>query len=347
MSEFASAAMVRLLAHGMRGIGLDPGPMPPAGADARIDPSLKRRLVESAVDQGGLTCLPLLGQGLHCLAHEPTHAALTGARSALDLLERWQRLERYIHSSHRCTLQGSGPGWAQLQHVARAGAAPPMPAEDLVVLGVLAALLESIGLDNVTVRLGRLPAYPHADASRLARAAAAGATAHWHFAWRGAVLQPGVPHRPDHRRRRSSRDQPGGDARHWPAMLGADPAWPDLAQHLHQRLMADLMHPPTLPRAAADLGLPARTLQRALGRCGLGYAPLLANARCSAAAWQLQHTDQPLAEIGFLCGFADQPHFTRTLQRRLGMTPSAYRLAFGTPTGTAPPRTATAQISGR
>ena len=36
----------------------------------------------------------------------------------------------------------------------------------------------------------------------------------------------------------------------------------------------------------------------------------------------------PLAEVGFLCGYADQAHFTREFRRRVGLPPERYRRAF-------------------
>ena len=50
--------------------------------------------------------------------------------------------------------------------------------------------------------------------------------------------------------------------------------------------------------------------------------------RLRAAAWWLVRTDTPLAEVGFVCGYADQPHFTREFGRRVGLTPAAYRADF-------------------
>jgi AraC-like DNA-binding protein len=35
--------------------------------------------------------------------------------------------------------------------------------------------------------------------------------------------------------------------------------------------------------------------------------------------------------VGFACGYADQPHFTRDFKRRTAMTPAAYRSAFAVP----------------
>ena len=55
---------------------------------------------------------------------------------------------------------------------------------------------------------------------------------------------------------------------------------------------------------------------------------LLAEVRYRVAGWWLLQTDVPLAEVGFLSGYADQPHLTRSFRVRSGMTPDAFRKAF-------------------
>ena len=330
MSDFASAAMVRVLVQGMRELGLQPPPeAAQAAADgaraATVQLALKRSLVASAVAQGGLACLPLLGRGLRRHRHDPTHRALASARGVDDLFARWQRLERYIHSRHRCEVVDCRPGRARLRHVPRAGTTPPLPAEDLVVLGLLAVLLEELGLAGVQAHAGGVPAYPQADAAGLARAAAAGSTAEWRLAWHaepdagGATLRPCA----------AGTAGTAGSAWHPAAddlVVFAD--WPSPLADCARLLLDDLMHPLPLPALAAALDWAPRSLQRALARAGLGYAPLLAELRCRAAAWWLLRSTAPIAEVGFVCGYADQPHFTRELCRRVGMTPARYREAF-------------------
>lgn len=100
------------------------------------------------------------------------------------------RLERYVHSRHRCEVVQIGAGWAQLRHRSLSGAAAPLPAEDLVVLGVLAALLEGIGLLQVQVAVDGAAAYPQPDATGLERAVRCGSTARWQFRWTGAGAHP-------------------------------------------------------------------------------------------------------------------------------------------------------------
>lgn len=331
MSDFASAAMVRVLAQGLRDLGLDPGPAADPGAGARVALDRKRALVQWAIGQGGLACLPLLGRGLHRLAHEPTHQALAAARDAADLVERWRRLERYIHSRHRCQVLSSGPAAARLQHVALGGAGAPSAAEDLVVLGVLAALLEAIGLAAVTVRVAGVRAYPDPDGLGLARQAQRGCTAVWDFAWRQASM-------PADGAAMSCQPAPQDEP------PGLDRAWPAIARAAYTRIACDLTHPPDLRALAAALGLSTRSLQRELAGAGLSYSALLVQARCRSGAWRLLHTTDPIAEVGFLSGFADQPHFTREMQRLVGLPPAAYRQAFRLVPGRAGASLAASQV---
>jgi AraC-like DNA-binding protein len=325
--------MVRVLVQGMRELGLQP---PPEAAQAAADSAraatvqlaLKRSLVASAVGQGGLACLPLLGRGLRRHRHDPTHRALASARGVDDLFARWQRLERYIHSRHRCEVVDCRPGRARLRHVPRAGTTPPLPAEDLVVLGLLAVLLEELGLAGVQAHAGGVPAYPQVDAAGLARAAAAGSTAEWRLAWHaepdagGATLRPCAAGTARTARTAGPAWHPAADD----LVVFAD--WPSPLADCARLLLDDLMHPLPLPALAAALDWAPRSLQRALARAGLGYAPLLAELRCRAAACWLLRSTAPIAEVGFVCGYADQPHFTRELCRRVGMTPARYREAF-------------------
>jgi AraC-like DNA-binding protein len=318
MSDFASAAMVRVLAQGMRELGLDPGNVTAPADSARVDLDLKRTLVGRAIVQAGFAVLPQLGRGLHRFPSDPTHRALSLARDAVDLFARWRRLERYIHSRHRCEVLGTGDGWAHVRHVALNGAPAPLPAEDLVVLGVLAALLEAIGLRGVQVAVGGdlvrgdIQAYPEPDVAGLQELVRQGATAAWSFRWAHAVARP-------------AGSGPCAAPTQSPA---ADAAWPQAARDAFGHLVADLTRSITLPRLADELGIPPRTLQRQWSHAGLSYSKILAEARCRAGAWRLLHTDEPIAEIGFVCGYADQPHFTREMQRRVGMPPAAYRREF-------------------
>jgi AraC-like DNA-binding protein len=324
MSEFASAAMVRVLSQGMKALGLSTDPLQnhrTGKESAWVGLDEKRRTVMWAVAQAGHACLPLLGRGLHTLSHEPTHAALVAARSPEDLLMRWQRLERYIHSSHRVAYSlpdarsESNSNSVLLLHQPRAGHAGPLPEESLVVLGVLAALLEAVGASGVEVLMGTVRVYPQADMAKLQALVKRGNTHTWTMRWQAfAASAPQVS------------SPPLKDT--LPQELNL-PDWPPLAQQAAALILQDLMHPPSLAQAATALGWSARSIQRTLAGSGLSHTRLIAQCRVLAASRYLLQSSLPLAEVGFLCGFSDQPHFTRAFRMQVGVTPARYRQEFG------------------
>lgn len=306
--DFASAAMLRVLRQGLRDLGLAPAPpsRPAQGAVVSLDS--KRELLTHALQAGGLACLALLGRGLHRLTHEPLHSALAAAADAQDLLQRWARLERYIHSRHRVQLQSVQARCARLAHVSLRPQSPPLPAEDLVVLGVLAAFLEANGHRGVRCLAGGAQVYPVCDEAALARAITQGRTSEWRIEWSGRETPPPGPALP---------------------LTPADASWPAWVQEAYAALAQNLTAPWTLDQLAQRLGQSRRSLQRGLQLQGTGFRQLQAEARYRSAGACLLQGTLPLAEIGFLCGYADQSHFTREFRLRSGLTPADFRREFG------------------
>jgi len=297
-----------MLVQGMRELGLPPPLAVPAGG-ATVDLDAKRALLRHAAQVGGLECLALLGCGLHRFTHEPVHRALATARDARDLFDRWVRLERYIHSRHRVQVQVLSEREARLRHLSLRAGAPPHPAEDLVVLGVLVAFLEACGHRSLSAWAGEACVYPVCDAAALARVVAAHASADWRITWVAHAELPRL----------------GAVSPH---SLAPDEPWPEGVKALFDGLVRRLPAAPGMDDLAAELGRARRSLQRELQQQGTGFRPLLAEARYRAAGWWLLQGGAGLAEVGFLCGYADQSHFTREFRLRSGMTPGDYRRDF-------------------
>jgi hypothetical protein len=140
-AEFASAAMLRVLIQGLRELNLPPLEKHIYGThsnSATVDLDLKLAVVQHALKHGGVGCLIHLGRGVHQHANEPTHRAMVSAKEPADLVVRWQRLERYIHSRHRLRIAAQGEGWMELTHDGIKEGIFPTLYESLVVFGVLA-----------------------------------------------------------------------------------------------------------------------------------------------------------------------------------------------------------------
>ena len=79
-------------------------------------------------------------------------------------------------------------------------------------------------------------------------------------------------------------------------------------------------------KLAAAVGLSRRQLER-LFRVELGVAPSQCqrSLRLHQGHWLLTHTDRPVTDIAYECGFADGSHFARQLKAMFGATPQAVR----------------------
>lgn len=301
MDDFASEAMMRVIRAGLaaEGVAL---PRTVTGS-ARVPLEDKRELVAEAVRQRGLACLPRLGQAVARMPDEPLLAALAADGRPGDFFARWARLEKYAHSRHRTRTRPLAPDAVEVEHHALGGGERPLAMESLVVLGLQAALLARTGAGAVQARIDDVVLYPQPEERALRALCARGPLPPWRFSWSPQVW-PESP-RP---------------------VLSADA--PEVAV-VTAFVAGDLMRVWQLSELAARLRLSPRTLQRRLAREGQGLTEIVRRARqAQAARWLLQGSTA-LAEIGFLCGYADQAHFSRDFERATGLPPGRYRAEFG------------------
>lgn len=302
MDDFASAAMMRVVREGLRRQGL-PAPAPPPSHLGRVALPDKRAQLQALWQAHGPCAIARLGEAVQTLHGDPMGRVFVHASGPGDLLERWQRLERFVHSRHRVLVLDAGPQHLRWRHASLRSQAPPTAAEDLLVAGLLLALAARLpAVHGLRARPAGATAWTFDGrwAAPDASSAWPAALAEWEWRWQ--------------QRPASAADGPSATAS-TPgplALLEQDPArgW-------------------TLARLAEALHTAPRTLQRRLAREQQSFSALLAQARLNHAARWLTDSDAPLAEVGYASGFADQPHFARRFRAHTGLTPAQYRAQFG------------------
>lgn len=297
--DFASAALFAAVRASLVQAGYNV-PDSARGPDGALVPlTSKRDLLAAVAARHGLKPLIEAGRSVPAAPPDPALAALLAALDPADLFARWMRLERFLHSRHRIVLQDTGDRHLVARHVSLTGE-PPHPYEDALILGLLAAAVAAVGAEGLTVRLGEAPDAPMViDGDRVIEPVATAAMAVWRFDWTSVAEA-------------SADGRPAGD---------------DLVSDVRRRIAADPARSWSVAAVAASLGLTPRTLQRRLGPAG-GLAAIAGAVRARRAADLLINSAHPLGIVGFACGYADQPHFTREFRRRTAMTPAAYRRAF-------------------
>ncbi len=309
MSDFAASAMMRLIQAGLKRQRIAvASPRPErAGIDARLPLADKRSVLAALQSAHGLDCLLRIGEGIDDIdadGDEAMHTALLLADDPIDLLERWQRLERFIHSRHRVAFTPIGDRDVLVRHFSLDSAASPLPAENALVVGLLVLLMERVGAINLRARPTSSRLWTRAEGHwrALSQRESRASLAEWTIQWSG-----------DQRQASSS------------TALTEQTL-------ITKKLTALIARDPTRSWTLANFGqaslISSRTLQRRLHREGTTFQRLLRQSRVALAAKLLATGDTALAEIGYRSGFADQAHFQREFRTATAMTPGEYRALF-------------------
>lgn len=303
MNDFASEAMLRLVRAGLLRQGL-PVDGPPPVRQAHVPLADKRAWLSHLWHAHGPDAIVRIGEAVHGMDDEPLRLALSLARDPADLLQRWQRLERFVHSRHRMRVTQPEPGWLRIRHVSLDPQQAPTPAEDLLVFGFLVALCELLKAPGLKARPAGAPGWRR-DHRIWTDGPWPDDVSTWELRWQA----PAAPR---------ATETAHTDPDRWIA-------------HLQARLAADPGRGWTVETLARETACSARTLQRRLANHGQSFTQLLSSARLIGAARLLTTGGMPTAEVGYVCGFADQAHFTRQFKRHTAMTPVLYRNTFALP----------------
>lgn len=108
-------------------------------------------------------------------------------------------------------------------------------------------------------------------------------------------------------------------------VFGTDVSDPRLRRAL-TLMEQSIAQPWPVSKLSAALGLSRRQLER-LFRAELGVSPSQCqrSLRLHQGHWMLTHTDRPITDIAFACGFADGSHFARQMKATYGTAPQIVR----------------------
>jgi len=289
MAQFASQLMADILATSAFG---QPLAKPSQGATIPLDG--KRLLLEKIVAERGEAALLEQQPGIARFRHHPCGIALLNGASPFELLERWQRLERYIHSDHYMELLDAGNNHMVLAHRSRTNQQPSR-LEDLAVMGVLKALLIETGVEQLQLE--------ETD------------NRSWHLHWTTISA----------RQESNESEQDIATLKRVFGQLDTLSSTDQFFSQVIKQIFASQLLNPKVSRLATQLNSSSRTLQRRLKNYGSSFSELVQLCRIARGAELLLARSASVAEIGFITGFADQAHFSRVFKQAIGVTPSNYR----------------------
>lgn len=101
---------------------------------------------------------------------------------------------------------------------------------------------------------------------------------------------------------------------------------PNWLAMVRNRLHAEFSTPPTLQDLATTAGRhPVQVARVFREHIGCSVGEYVRRLQIDEARRRVLSTDEPLSEIAYCTGFADQSHMTRLLRRRIGATPARLR----------------------
>lgn len=286
------------------------GRVDPAGSRGPVSRGDQARLLAEIAATQGPAGLLLAGGHLDTVRGDPIVLALTNSNRPDVLLDKIDRLNRFLHSSHRHRVVASTDHSVELEHRSTS-AVPPSPFESLFVCGLYLAMLTRIGCRDVTC------AFPLASsgdrvvyrAGSIDGTVAIEQTGRWTIGWSG--IDP-------------VRALPGLDE----VVLRDLP--PDLTVwSVADRVAAVVRSDPSrrwrVADVATELAMSPRTLQRRLAGEASTFSGIVAATRIDVASTLLADPDRSITEVGYLTGFADTAHFSRAFRQATGRSPSGWR----------------------
>lgn len=275
----------------------------------------KRDLLDIIWRETGPAALLSIGQGMREIDFDPMWRGAMRAASPAVLLDKWRRVEVFGHSRNRLHIDMTDETHASCRRYSVDGQSPPTPPENLLICGVVIALLEEIGC------LGLYCDMPDGDGA-VARIYENGrfqvpgdgtalATATWEIGWTAFSRRPdeaALPEPPP------------------VALPGSCDTKVRASIEAVTRLMAaDTARQWKLGELARETGMSPRSMQRRLGQGGLSFSKLVRAVRVHEACRLLKDSDASLTMIGFCAGFSDSAQFSRDFRASTGMKPSDYR----------------------
>lgn len=309
--DLTSAALVTLMriSFAEQGIEIDATSGLKWGGGPHASLSAKSATADAVLAKHGPVALLKVGRAIPRMAFDPIGAALLSASDGQELLARWLRLERYVHTRHPILMHSVTATSARLVHQRRKDGGANV-AVDLILAGVICGLLGAVGCRRLSLAIGsgqiKTSAIVDDQISIVDRIDPRLDTGVWSIRWTNAPLERLMPP---------------------PSLAPLEGRMSGIGRRVAKLLETDLLRAWTIAATARELALSSRTLQRRLTQDGASLQVMRREARIKHATELLLRTDNALNTIGFVCGFSDSAHFTRAFKARAGMTPTAFREA--------------------
>ncbi|MCV0397313.1 MAG: AraC family transcriptional regulator [Rhizobiaceae bacterium] len=303
MDDFASALVLAMVRRSLARQSIEV-PAPTSVGDRTVRIAEKQALLDAVLDTHGPKTILRVADIVPEFADHPVAGVFAGCRTPSDVVASWIAIERYFHSRHRTRVVVDVADRIVMEHFDTRGS-KISAGENIAVAGLILGIMRWRGANGVVLNFGDAP-------SPAGSAATADQTHRWTIAWQRFEPPPGA-----------------SPAWHECSVPAVDFTGRAVSDPYVARLFAEQLGTLHARRSAAATaraaGLSLRTLQRRLAGAGWSLGDIAASARVHVATRLLASTETPLALVGLLAGYSDQPHFQRSFRAAVGPTPAEYR----------------------
>jgi AraC-like DNA-binding protein len=302
VDDFASALVLAMVRRSLARQSIEV-PAPTSVGDRTVRLAEKQALLDAVLSTHSPETILRVADIVPEFADHPVAGVFAGCRTPSDVVASWIAIERYFHSRHRTRVVDGAADRIVMEHFDTRGS-KISAGENIAVAGLILGILRWRGATGAVLNFGDVP-------SPAEIAAPADQTHRWMIAWQGYEPPPSA-----------------SPAWHECSVPAVDFTGRAVSDPYVARLFADQLGAPQRRSAAATAraaGLSLRTLQRRLAEAGWSLGDIAASARVHVATRLLASTDTPLALVGLLAGYSDQPHFQRSFRAAVGPTPAEYR----------------------
>ena len=294
---------------------------------ATVPLAYKKDLLKTVWDVAGAGTVLTIGQGIGKVSYDPVWQAALRSVSPCVLMDKWTRFEIFAHSQNRVRFDYQEQDKVTCERYTVEGGKPGT-AENFLICGLLIALLENIGCQQLRCDMPLNKHQPDGtegsthclyknrqfnipeDLSRLN-------SLQWQFQWQDFT--------PGERQVPSTGDLPGNIDGLPDIFDSSSVDFSKPVAKIADLLKSDVSRLWTIEELAREAGMSERSLQRRLTEAGFSFSRLVRMIRVLESCRLLDKTDTSITAIGFCTGFSDSAHFSRDFRASIGMTPRDYR----------------------
>ncbi len=289
----------------------------PSLREAQSSPELKKNLLMQIWEQKGDAAILEIGQSVTEIDYDPVWRIALTAPSAERLVEGWCRFEEYAHSSNRVAFKWIGSNSLSCKRHSLS-AQSPTQVENLLICGLLIALLSGAGCENLEctardekgdfITIWKDGQFQNRQSERSILAD------QFKFNWSAFKDSKRYPFTDPDNIANIKMQNP----------VFASPWVSKICSHIYR----DISRPWKLSDLAGLMNMSTRSLQRRLTENGLSFSSVIRTTRINMACQLLHSHLLDITAVGYCTGFTDSAHFSRDFKASMGMTPSEFKKAL-------------------